>query len=93
MLKQQPATIAEVDRRRGRAAQDLRVAERKLLAYIKKATVYQEEAPALQDLLWPDGRPVEVEEVSGGLYSRGECMMPRNKQGIQATIESLVDFA
>ena len=87
MPKQRPATIAEVDNRRRKAALDLRVAERKLLAYIKKATAYEEvdPAPVLQDLLGPDGRPVEG--VTTRLRSRGEaeCLTPRNQRVSQVT--------
>ena len=87
MAKQRPATIAEVDARRGRAALALRVAQRRLLSYIKKGTEFREDDPARgrEGQALPGGREGQGEVVHAGLRSGGEVdSQTRGSRGTSA---------
>ena len=87
MVKQRPATIAEANARRGRAALALRVAQRRLLSYIKKGTEFREDDPARtrEGQALPEGRDGQSEVVRAGLRSGGEVdSQTRGSRGTSA---------
>ena len=84
MVQQRPATIAEVDKRRLQAAQDLMIAQRKLNYYIKKGSAYHNESPghAERDLLHLASGVEQREGVSSRLRSQRDVLQtPTQLQG------------
>ena len=89
MVKQRPAKIAEVDKRRYKAALDLTIAQRKLHLYVKKGSAYQPESPSQVELglLHPSPQEEEREGVAARLRSRQDenCPSPKLTLGSQAS--------
>ena len=70
MTKQRPQTIAELDKKRGKAALALRVAQRELLTRIKKQTLIGESPGSVEQEQQNAGVGVVGDGVTGGLRSR-----------------------